>query len=125
MAATRAYPHEACGLLEGRDVEQGWLVTAVHEADNIAEDPSRHFLIDPQTQFDLMRGLRGKDTRIVGCFHSHPNSIAEPSAIDRAEAYESDIIYLIAGGAPAAGFTLRAYVFEAVAGFSAIDLQSG
>ena len=123
LAAARAYPNEACGLIEGKDTEDGWIATAVHEAANIARDPARHFLIDPQPQFDLMRALRGKDTRIIGCFHSHPDGVAEPSATDRAEAYESDFLYLIAAGAPDSGFTLRSYVFRDVAGFAALDLQ--
>src|SRR5262249_46551282 len=124
IAAARAYPKEACGLVEGTDSQQGWIVTALHETANLAENPVRHFLIDPQMQFDLMRGLRGKDSRIIGCFHSHPNGVAEPSATDRAEAYETDFLYLIAGGAPDAGFTLRAYVFCDVDGFAAIGVQS-
>ena len=123
MAAARAYPNEACGLIEGKDAEDGWAATGVHEAANLAEDSSRHFLIDPQAQFDLMRALRGKDTRIIGCFHSHPDGVAEPSATDRAEAYENDFLYLIAAGAPDAGFTLRAYVFSDVAGFAELDLD--
>jgi proteasome lid subunit RPN8/RPN11 len=124
LAAARAYPNECCGLIEGKDSQENWIVTAVHEAANIAEDPSRHFLIDPQAQFDLMRALRGKDTRIIGCFHSHPDGVAEPSRTDRAEAYETDFLYLIAAGAPDAGFTLRTYRFHDVDGFSAIDLKS-
>jgi len=123
MAAARAYPNEACGLIEGREAQDGWIATAVHEAANLAEDPSRLYLIDPQAQFDLMRALRGRDTRIIGCFHSHPNGVAEPSATDCAEAYENDFLYLIAAGAPEAGFTLLAYVFNGVDGFAALDLQ--
>ena len=124
LAAGRAYPNECCGLLEGTDAPDGWIATAAHNAANLAEDPSRHFLIDPQAQFDLMRALRGKDTRIVGCFHSHPDGVAEPSKTDRAEAYETDFLYLIAAGAPDAGFTLRAYLFDGAKGFAAIDLRS-
>jgi proteasome lid subunit RPN8/RPN11 len=124
IAAARAHPNECCGLIEGKDTQQGWIGTAIHETANIAENPARHFLIDPQVQFDLMRGLRGKDTRIIGCFHSHPNGDAEPSATDRAEAYETGFLYLIAAGAPDAGFTLRAYVFDDVDGFAPTDLQS-
>jgi proteasome lid subunit RPN8/RPN11 len=124
LAAARAYPNECCGLLQGWDEGDGWIATAVHEAANLAEDPSRHFLIDPQAQFDLMRALRGKNTRIIGCFHSHPDGVAEPSKTDRAEAYETDFLYLIAAGAPDAGFTLRSYLFDAVDGFATIDLRS-
>jgi len=123
LAAARAYPHECCGLLEGKDAPDGWIAIAVHETANLAEEPSRHFLIDPQAQFDLMRALRDKQTRIIGCFHSHPGGIAEPSATDRAEAYETDFLYLIAGGAPGAGFSLRGYLFDADR-FAAIDLRN-
>ena len=100
LAASRAYPNECCGLIEGDDTPDGWRALAIHEAKNIADDPRRRFLIDPQAQFDLMRRLRGEDTRIIGCFHSHPDGEAKPSAADRAEAYETDFLYLIAGRQP-------------------------
>src|SRR6185436_19058180 len=89
QAAARAYPNECCGLIEGVETADGWCALAIHEAKNIAEDPHRRFLIDPQVQFDLMRTLRDTNTRIIGCFHSHPNGDPAPSAADRAEAYES------------------------------------
>ena len=113
-AAANAYPNECCGLIEGVDTDEGWQVFAVHETANIAEDPSRRFLVDPQAQFDLLRALRGGGKRILGCFHSHPNSSAEPSATDQANAYESNFLYLIACGAPDRGFELKAYLFDDV-----------
>jgi proteasome lid subunit RPN8/RPN11 len=123
MAASRAYPNECCGLIEGDDVRGGWRALAIHEAKNIADDPRRRFLIDPQAQFDLMRRLRGADTRIIGCFHSHPDGEAAPSAADRAEAYETDFLYLIAGGSPDV-FTLKAYLFTDATGFSPVTVSS-
>jgi proteasome lid subunit RPN8/RPN11 len=86
-AAARAFPRECCGLIEGMRIEGGWRAAALHEAANLAEDPARRFLIDPQTQFDLMRALRSSENRIIGCFHSHPDGPPEPSATDRAGAY--------------------------------------
>jgi proteasome lid subunit RPN8/RPN11 len=123
MAASRAYPNECCGLIEGADVADGWRALAIHEAKNIADDPRRRFLIDPQAQFELMRRLRGAETRIIGCFHSHPDGEAKPSAADRAEAYESGFLYLIAGGSPDV-FTLKAYRFTEATGFSAVTISS-
>jgi proteasome lid subunit RPN8/RPN11 len=123
QAASRAYPNECCGLIEGDDTPDGWRALAIHEAKNIADDPRRRFLIDPQAQFDLMRRLRGEDTRIIGCFHSHPDGEAKPSAADRAEAYETDFLYLIAGGSPDV-FTLKAYLSTDAAGFSAVTISS-
>jgi desampylase len=112
VAAARAYPAECCGLIEGIETEAGWQALGVHEAANVAEDPNKRFLIDPQTQFDLMRRLRGTQRRILGCFHSHPGGAPEPSATDRADAFEAGFVYLIAGGDPESGFTLKAYVFD-------------
>ena len=123
QAASRAYPNECCGLIEGDDTPDGWRALAIHEAKNIADDPRRRFLIDPQTQFDLMRSLRGEDTRIIGCFHSHPDGEAKPSAADRAEAYETDFLSLIAGGSPDV-FTLKAYLFTDAAGFGPVTIAA-
>lgn len=123
LASARAYPNEACGLIEGADASDGWRATAIHESKNLAADPARHFLIDPQVQFDLLRTLRGRESRVIGCFHSHPNGRAEPSATDRAEAYESGFVYLIAAGAGDV-FELKAYLFDERAGFSALALVS-
>ena len=114
VAAARAYPAECCGLIEGIEISQGWRVLAMHEAQNVADDPEKRFLIDPQTQFDLMRRVRGTERHILGCFHSHPGGAPEPSATDREDAYESNFLYLIAGGDPVSGFTLKAYVFDAM-----------
>lgn len=122
-AAARAFPLECCGLIEGIPSESGWRVTALHEAANVAEDPARRFLIDPQKQFDLMRALRSSETRIIGCFHSHPAGPAEPSATDCAQALEDDFLWLIAGGTHESGFTLQAYVFTEESGFARIAVN--
>jgi proteasome lid subunit RPN8/RPN11 len=122
MAASRAYPNECCGLIEGADEADGLRALAIHEANNIAEDPRRRFLIDPKMQFDLMRRVRGTETRIIGCFHSHPDGEAAPSATDRAEAYETEFVYLIAGGSPDV-FTLKAYLFTDTNGFAPLAIS--
>ena len=124
LAAARAYPNECCGLIEGDDTADGWRAVAIHEATNIAEDPQRRYLIDPQAQFDLMRRLRESETRIIGCFHSHPDGEPAPSATDRAEAYESGFLYLIAAGQPDI-FTLKAYLFTDPTGFTPLTLAFG
>jgi len=122
LAASGSYPNECCGLIEGAETADGWHALAIHEAKNIADEPARRFLIDPQAQFDLMRRLRNADTRIIGCFHSHPDGEPKPSATDRAEAYETDFLYLIAGGSPDV-FTLKAYLFTDGTGFSPIVIS--
>jgi proteasome lid subunit RPN8/RPN11 len=121
-AAARAYPSECCGLIAGTDTGDGWHGLSVHETANIAQDRARHFTIDPQAQFDLMRALRGSERRLIGCFHSHPDCQPEPSATDTANAFERDFLWLIAGGSPDSGFTLLAYTVVEGAGFSPIGL---
>jgi proteasome lid subunit RPN8/RPN11 len=123
QAASDAYPNECCGLIEGVDTKDGWRALAIHEAKNIAEEPQRRFLIDPQAQFDLIRRLRDANTRIIGCFHSHPDGEPAPSATDRAQAYETDFLYLIAGGSTGV-FTLKAYLFSDPSGFTPLTISS-
>ncbi len=111
VASSRArFPAECCGLLEGIIAAQGWTVSAVHEGLNIAGEPQRHFLIDPQFQIELLRRLRGTERSVIGCFHSHPGGLAQPSQADLSAAIEQDFLWLIAGGAPDE-VVLRAYVF--------------
>ena len=122
-AAACAFPLECCGLIEGMRIQGGWRAAALHEAANLAEDPARRFLIDPQRQFELIRALREGETRIIGCFHSHPEGPPEPSATDRAGAYEDDFLWLIAGGSAQSAFTLQAYVFSEDTGFARVALR--
>ena len=103
--------------------QYGWRATAVHEAANVAEDASRRFLIDPQAQFDLMRGLRGTERRLIGCYHSHPDGEAKPSATDGAHAYEAGFLYVIAAGSPGIGFTLGCFLSGEAGDFVEIALS--
>ena len=111
-AARRAYPNECCGLLEGVSTAEGWRTLGVHETKNMADDPVRHFLIDPKIHFRLLRSLRGTKRAIVGCFHSHPGGRAEPSERDREGAGEDGFVWLIVGGEPET-FAINAYLFDA------------
>jgi proteasome lid subunit RPN8/RPN11 len=117
-AAQRAYPKECCGLIEGFATSTGWQAVMVHETENLADDPRRHFLVDPSAQIALLKHVRGTSHRVIGCFHSHPGGAAEPSATDRAAAKETGeegFLWLVLGGDPHSGFTLGAYGFDSTA----------
>jgi proteasome lid subunit RPN8/RPN11 len=101
-------PRECCGLIEGVVTPDGWRAEALHGSDNLAADPERGFLVDPQVQFDALRALRGTARAIIGCYHSHPGGWTEPSACDREEAADDAFVWLIV-----AGDALAAYVFDA------------
>ena len=114
-AARRAHPFECCGLVEGVVTERGWSAETVHEANNLAEEPGRRFLVDPAVQFALLRRLRNSGRAIIGCFHSHPGGAPLPSEQDTQEAAEDEFVWIIAAGSPEAGYVLGAHAFDASA----------
>lgn len=107
----RAFPRECCGLIEG--VRRGEEIEAIrlHPARNLAPTPDR-FEIDPAEQFRLLRALRATEREVVGCYHSHPNGVARPSARDREMAGEEGFVWLIATTNPEAAGEIAAYSFE-------------
>ncbi|HEX4860738.1 MAG TPA: M67 family metallopeptidase, partial [Rhizomicrobium sp.] len=90
--ARAAYPRECCGLIEGMREGATVRATALHPTANLADAPDR-FEIDPREQFRLMREGR----TLVGCYHSHPDGRAEPSARDAEYAFDGDFVWLISG----------------------------
>ena len=85
-----AKPSECCGVLLGA---AGKVVEAV-PAPNLARDPNR-FLIDPQVHIAALRAGRVRGVEVVGFYHSHPHSPAQPSARDLAEAAYPGHLYAI------------------------------
>ena len=89
--AHEAAPAECCGLLLG----DRNLVVAAARTRNTANDPTRRFEVDPQDHIDARRDARGRGLAVLGFYHSHPRSPAEPSPTDLAEASYPDHLYLI------------------------------
>ncbi len=89
--AREAAPDECCGLLLGRG---GDVLEAV-PARNVADDPRRRYLIDPQDHIAARRDARTRGLEVVGFYHSHPRSAAAPSETDLAEATYPDHLYAI------------------------------
>ena len=121
--AAEAAPQEACGLLLGERVAAGWRVDAVLPAANVHPQPKRFFEIDPVTLIAAHRAARGGGASVIGCFHSHPSGIPEPSAADAAAAARDGSVWaIVAGGAVAfhqaiaEGFRPLAYVLSSAAG---------
>lgn len=87
-------PEEACGLLGGveeagiKKVEEVYLLTNI--------DHSReHFSMDPKEQLAAIKDMRQKGYKLLGNWHSHPESPSRPSEEDKRLAHDPNIDYLI------------------------------
>jgi proteasome lid subunit RPN8/RPN11 len=90
--ARQAAPAECCGLLLGLDDT----IVEARPARNVADDPTRRYLIDPADHLHALRSARDRSLDVVGAYHSHPRSSATPSPTDR-EAGFSHFLFLIVG----------------------------
>ncbi len=82
---------EVCGLAGGT----GNQVNSIYPVTNIAADPKHQFLMAPEEQFETMRRIRESGEEMIGIYHSHPESPAEPSATDIEMAAYPDVFYFI------------------------------
>lgn len=114
--AKAAHPRECCGLIEG--IYEGIYkeeasVIACHPIRNLAQTNDR-FELDPAQQIQLLKALRGTGRTIIGCYHSHPNGRAEPSATDLASAADENFLWLIAADNAVSVFVHSAGAFHPV-----------
>lgn len=104
--AREGYPEEVCGILAGND----YVVKHVYRMTNTEHSPVSYFM-DPSEQFRVMKDLRERGLRMVGIYHSHPDSPAYPSAKDVSLAFYDDAVYVIISlmdGVPTCkGFSIR------------------
>ncbi len=95
-AAKASLPRECCGLLEGVREGEAFRVQALHPAHNLSSD-DRRFRIDPADHLKAQKAARANGRAIIGCYHSHPQRQAQPSAADAAGAGEENFLWLIVG----------------------------
>lgn len=111
QAARRAGKREACGLLFGANA----LIREATVARNVAAQPEHHFEIDPAHLFGAHRRDRAGPERLIGCWHSHPNGVGEPSHLDRQGVSDMNWLWLILAGGRIHAWRPAAEGFEAVA----------
>jgi proteasome lid subunit RPN8/RPN11 len=82
----RAYPAECCGVLVGTagDVKE---VLRLVPATNRRTDDPRRYLIAPDDLRRIEADLRPLRQDVLGCYHSHPDHPAVPSAFDVEQAW--------------------------------------
>ncbi len=94
-ACETAYPEEACGLLTGHAAAGAWFVRAAHPSANLAAAPRIAFEVDPALRLALHKAGRATGEEVIGHYHSHVDTRAQPSPRDLERAWEPDLIWLI------------------------------
>jgi proteasome lid subunit RPN8/RPN11 len=82
----RAYPAECCGVLAGRPGEVKAVLKLVPMTNRRTDDPHR-YLIAPDDLRRIEAELRLSGLEVLGCYHSHPDHPAAPSAFDTEQAW--------------------------------------
>jgi proteasome lid subunit RPN8/RPN11 len=93
--ARATVPRECCGLVLGERYGEDAHAFVLHPACNLAAGVGR-FEIAPEDHFAARRDARKMGYEIIGCYHSHPEGLALPSATDLAGAAEDNFLWLIA-----------------------------
>lgn len=87
-------PDEICGLLAGT-VENGCkTVKKIYLLKNIDKSPE-HFSMDAREQFAAVQDMRKNGWKLIGNFHSHPETPSRPSQEDIRLAFDPSLSYLI------------------------------
>ena len=89
--ARAAAPHEACGLIAGRDGAPARIIRCA----NAHETPTTRYRIDPREQLTAFRDMDDRGEELIGIYHSHPVSQPYPSPTDRAEAHYPEAFYVL------------------------------
>ena len=88
--AREGKPEEICGILRGRNGR----ATQLYRARNLADDKIDNYDVDPQTLLKQFEFEEAGD-EMVAIYHSHPVSVAYPSATDAWNAHYPETYYLI------------------------------
>ena len=89
-------PDEACGLIAGKDLDDGITreVRKVYMLTNI-DHTNEHFSMDPKEQLAAVKDMRANGFMPLGNWHSHPETPARPSEEDIRLSFDSRASYLI------------------------------
>ena len=96
-----ARPAEGCALLLG-ETRPRWHVRRIWPALNawpVLQERCQRFGLDPREQLLAQRWARQRGLTVLGCAHSHPNSVPQPSATDL-ELTLAPALMVIAGREP-------------------------
>ncbi len=88
-------PDEACGLIAGRESDDGSRsIEKVYLLTN-TDHTNEHFSIDPKEQLAAVKDMRANGLVPLGNWHSHPETPSRPSEEDKRLANDPRATYLI------------------------------
>jgi proteasome lid subunit RPN8/RPN11 len=100
-------PIEVCGILAGNDSK----VEKLYKMTN-ADNSSNHFMMEPKEQFTVVKDIRSAGLEMLAIYHSHPETLARPSAEDIRLALTPDVIYLIVSLQDAKAPAVKGFLLE-------------
>ena len=93
--ARKELPDEACGMIAGIDHDDGTReIKEVYLMTNV-DHTNEHFSMDPQEQLKVIKDIRSRGYRLLGNWHSHPESPSRSSREDIRLAFDRKVSYLI------------------------------
>ena len=96
---------EICGLISAQNNQ----AKHYYPIPNIAANSATLFQMDEHAQIAAMKEMRAQNEELLAIVHSHPHSIAEPSALDQAQHQYPDAYYLIVSLNTVGVLELRAF----------------
>ena len=80
--AEQENPNESCAILFGKETQETTLVEKIFLTQNIEHSPV-NFTISAEQRLEADKIEKESEMKIIGIFHSHPNSEAYPSNTDK------------------------------------------
>lgn len=90
-------PNEACAIVFGTNHNEEYRVEKIFLTENIEKSPI-NFTISAEQILEADNIERNSSLKIIGIFHSHPNSQAYPSNTDKKFMEVNPVIWIIYSG---------------------------
>lgn len=106
--AEQENPNESCAILFGKEIQKSIKVEKIFLTKNIEQSPV-NFTISAEQRLEADKIERDSKLKIIGIFHSHPNTEAYPSDTDKKFMDLNPGVWVIFSGVSK---NFRAYVLE-------------
>ena len=95
--ANNEKPNESCAILFGNQEKENYHVEKIFLTKNIEQSPS-NFTISADQRLEADKIEKESQLKIIGIFHSHPNSKAYPSNTDKKFMDLNPVVWVIFSG---------------------------